>query len=226
MLWAQKGTVPAAQTMLRQLETAREEAQALAEDQAKGIPTNQLQPRKDVLTKRLQTIQSMDPDYKLISVGDLARTINHAKRKMDLCKPTPWKCPRQRLAQLPEFQRQLKDQQDGINSMLADTWDKNKEQYRQTGRTSEAKAMQEEFQARSGRPPGKAAPHNSDGYSGGHKDPTGIPADFSVNSSIGKQWAGPAPPDRAEQVSQAVKKIPELERLVTQMNVQLDVVMA
>ena len=47
-----------------------------------------------------------------------------------------------------------------------------------------------------------------------------------MNSSIGKQWAGPAAPDRAEQVSNAVKKIPDLERLVTQMNVQLEVVMA
>ena len=172
--WAQKGTVPAAQTMLRQLETARDEAHALSEDQAKGIPTSQLEPRRTALMKRLQAIQSLDPDYRLVSVGDLARTINYGKRRMEVVRPTPWKCPRQRPGQMPEFQRQLKDQQDGINSMLSDTWEKNKAQYTQTGRSSEAKRMQEEFQARGGRPPGKAAPHNSDGYSGGHVDPTGL----------------------------------------------------
>jgi len=226
--WAGKGTVPEAQTMLRKLETAREEAQALSELQAKGTPASTLADRKAKLSAQLQAIQILDPKYQLVSVGDLARTLDNAKKKMPTVTPTKWKCPVKKPEQLPEFQRQLKDQQDGINSMLADTWDKNKDKYKVSGRSNQAKNQQKEFQKRSGNKPGTAAPHNSDGFGGGHPDPTGLPANASVNSSIGSQWGGDRKGaiDRSKPISDAVKTIPALEQLITQMDVRLEVELA
>jgi hypothetical protein len=223
--WARQNTVPIAQTMLRQLEAAREEAQSINEDQRRNLPASQLEGRMQALTARLQAIQTMDPNYRLVSVGDLARTIQNTKQQMPVCTPRAWNCPPKQRDLFPEYQRQLGEQQDGVNSMLAATWKDNRQKFLDgkaaggDGRSAEGNKLQKEFQNRSNHQPNTAAPHNSDQIGGGHPDPTGVPVHLQVNSSIGPQWK-----DRVGTVDAAVNNIPEVERLVTQMNVRLTAV--
>lgn len=137
---------------------------------------------------------------------------------MPVVNVPPWTNPPHRAALFPEFQRQLREQQDGINAQLCDTWQQNRQQYLNQGRSALGAQLQAEFQERSGHQPNTAAPHNSDQVGGGHPDPTGIPANRQINSAIGGGW-----PARIGTIDAAVNAVPPLERLVTQMNVTLSV---
>jgi hypothetical protein len=223
-VWAGRGSSPVAQQMLRQLEVAREQAQALGEDQARGVMASTLEPRKQALVALLRGVQNLDPRYELISISELAVAVNNAKRQMPVVPVPAWNMldPAMR----PEYVRQLRDQQDGINAMIADQWERNRAQYvaraaaspRRSGRSAAGTRMQREFQTRMGNPASTAAPHNPDQSPGGFADPTGIAADLDVNNHIGSQW-----PSRIGVITTAVNALPAPARLVTQMNVHLTV---
>jgi hypothetical protein len=200
--------------MLRLLETARDATQSLSEDRGRGVPLAVLQPRLQALQTQLQTIQGLDPRYRLISIGALALTLTEARQQMPPVAVPPWNVhPGYPAA---EYTRQLRDQQDGINAMLAIQWQQNRAQYLTGGRSAEGERMQRTFQRRTGHLPGTAAPHNPDQIGAGFPDPTGLPADTLVNSHIGSQWGS-----RVGVIDNAVNAIEPLELGVTQMNVVL-----
>ncbi len=223
-VWAGRGSSPVAQQMLRQLEVARERAQALGEAQGRGVPASTLETQKQALIALLRGVQNLDPRYELISISELAVTVHDAKRQMPVVPVPAWNMldPAMR----PEYVRQLRDQQDGINAMLANQWETNRARYaaraaaspRRSGRSAAGTRLQREFQTRSGHQPSTAAPHNPDQSPGGFEDPTGIAADLDVNNHIGSQW-----PSRIPVITTAVNALPAASRLVTQMNVHLTV---
>jgi hypothetical protein len=214
-IWAARGTSPVAQQMLRQLEMAREQAQALHEDQGRGIPI--LQPRMQALSSLLRSIQALDPRYQLISVGEMSVTVMNARHQMPRTPLPPWTMldPNLRL----EYVRQLRDQEAGLNSMVADQWQQNRRRFETTGRTNAEASMRKEFGRRMGRPSGTAAPHNPDQSLGGFIDPTGSSAVSVVNSHIGSQNPGKIPAIEA-----ALNGISPPARLITQLNFELSVV--
>lgn len=214
-VWARRGTSPVAQQMLRELEIAREEAQALQEAQSRGVMS--IEPRKQALANRLRNIQTLDPSYALISIGEMSVTIVTARRQMPEIPVPPWTMLDPTLR--PEYVRQLQEQQDGLNSMMVDQWQQNRDRYRISGRSAVGTRMQRIFQQRSGRPPATAAPHSPDQAPGGFADPTGLPASAAVNSHIGSQW-----PSRLSTIDTAVNAVDPAARLVTQMNARLQVV--
>jgi hypothetical protein len=202
--------------MLRGLETCREQAQQIKEAQERRLPDSQLQSRREALGAQLQAVQSLDPQYSLISVGGMSVTVRNARKQMPPVSLPPWTMLNP--TQQPEYQRQLREQQDGLNAMVADQWRTNRDQYVAMGRSSVGTQMQRTFQRRMGRPPGTAAPHNPDQGPAGFPDPTGQPASAQVNSHIGSQW-----PTRLPLIDAAVNAIDPASRLVTQMNVQMTV---
>ncbi len=216
-LWTTRGSARSrsrVQQMLRLLETARDATQSLSEDRGRGVPLATLQPRLQALQAQLQAIQGLDPRYRLISIGALALTLTDARQQMPPVAVPPWNVhPGYPPA---EYTRQLRDQQDGINAMLAIQWQQNRAQYLTSGRSAEGERMQRTFQRRTGNLPGTAAPHNPDQIGAGFPDPTGLPADTLVNSHIGSQWGS-----RVGVIDNAVNAIEPLELGVTQMNVVL-----
>ena len=215
-LWANLGTSPVAQSMLRQLGMARDEAQALAEDQAHGTPAPTLAPRKLALAARLQQIQALDPGYELVSIGALAITLLNVHKQMAVVDVTPYTMLDPSLR--PEYEDQLADQQNGVNAMTAEQWFRNRTIYTVNKRSKAGTRQQRVFQTRSGRPPGTAAPHNPDQGFGGYQDPTGAPIALAVNNHIGSQLPG-----RVATVTAAVQALSGPARLITQMNIRLRV---
>jgi len=216
-LWTTRGAPRArsrCQQMLRMLETARDATQSLSEDRGRGAPLPILQPRLDRVQAQLQAIQALDPRYRLISIGALALTLSEARRQMPQVPVPPWNV----FPGYPagEYTRQLRDQQDGINAMMATQWQQNRATYLSSGRSAEGERMQRTFQRRTGHVPGTAAPHNPDQIGAGFPDPTGIPANSLVNSHIGSQWGS-----RVGLIDTAVDAVDALELSSTQMNVQL-----
>jgi hypothetical protein len=121
-------------------------------------------------------------------------------------------------AMRPEYERQLREQQDGMNAMVADQWKVNRDRYVAMGRSAQGTTMQRSFQRRMGRPANTAAPHNPDQGPGGFPDPTGAPAQLDVNNHVGSQW-----PTRLPLIDAAVTALDPASRLVTQMNVHMTV---
>ena len=219
--WASKPKIRArqreiVQQMLRDSEIAREEAQELAEAQAKGAIAPELETKRQSLVARLRAIQTHDPRYALVSIGEMSVTITNVKKQMPAVPVPPWNILDPALR--PEYVRQLADQQDGINAMTADQWETNRARYAAEGRSAEGERLQKLFGSRTPRDPGTAAPHNPDQISAGFEDPTGDAADSAVNSHIGSQW-----PTRVPVIDTAVDGLTPTERLVTQMNVELGV---
>jgi Domain of unknown function (DUF4157)/Novel toxin 15 len=226
--WARLGTAPVAQQMLRQLEAAREMAHALSEEQQRGVPTSALEPRKQALIAVLRGVRNLDPGYALISIAEMEATIRGAKKRMPEFQVTfTMRNPTQR----PEYERQLREHQDGVNAMLCSQWLANRTAFyarraasvargasSPTGRSPAGTALQATFQQRSGNPPNTAAPHNPDQVAAGFDDPTGMPVAAEVNSSIGPQWR-----TRSALVARAVNQIPAAEHVITQMNLRLTV---
>jgi hypothetical protein len=217
--WAQRPADPSntiAQQILRGLETCREQAQAVGEAQGRGLPDSQVRPMRDQLANGLRAVQTLDPQYQLISVGEMSVTVTNARRQMN-----PIAVPGFTMlnpANRPEYERQLREQTDGMNAMVADQWRTNRDQYAAVGRSAQGTRMQRTFQRRMGRPPNTAAPHNPDQGPGGFPDPTGAPATLEVNNHIGSQW-----PTRLPVIDAAVNAVDPAARIVTQMNVQLSV---
>jgi hypothetical protein len=216
-IWARRGTSTVAQQMLRRLEIAREQAQAIYEDQLRGTPENVLRPRLQTLANLLREIQALDPGYELISIGEMSLTILNARRQMPRAPLPPWTMLDPALR--PEYVRQLRDQENGLNSMLADQWVVARASFLATGRTAAEARLRREFGRRMGHPSGTAAPHNPDQGLAGQIDPTGPPAVSRVNSHIGSQNPGKIPAMEA-----AINAISPPGRLVTQLNFELTVV--
>jgi hypothetical protein len=219
-LWTTRGSPRSrsrCQQMLRLLETARDATQHLGEDRARGVPLALLQPRLQALQNQLRAIQELDPRYRLISIGALAVTLGQARRQMSpRVAVTPWVVHPDHSNLAGEYRRQLRDQQDGINAMVADQWIDNRNTYANAGRSAVGERMQATFQRRSGHVPETAAPHNPDQIGAGFPDPTGLPAHRFVNSHIGSQW-----PSRIGAIDTAVAAIDALELPSTQINVAL-----
>lgn len=216
-VWARRESTPVAQQMLRHLEAAREQAQAIYEDQQRGVAPSILQPRMQALANLLRTIQAFDPRYELVSVGEMSITILNAQRQMPRTPVPPYTMLDPVLR--PEYVRQLRDQEDGLNSFVAAQWQQQRARFLTTGRTREERAMRREFQRRSGHEAGTAAPHNPDQGLSGHIDPTGPPAVSAVNSHIGSQNPGKIP-----SIEAALNAISPAAKLVTQLNLELSVV--
>jgi hypothetical protein len=218
--WASRPVRPAQrdriQQMLRETEVAREEAQFLAEAQAKGTFLPDVDARRATLSGRLRNVQTLDPHYALVSVGELSITITNVKRQMPALALTPWTMLDPALR--AEYVRQLRDQQDGINSMTVDQWEGNRTRFTTSGRSAQGTKLQATFGRRTPRNPGDAAPHNPDQIAGGFDDPTGLPAANEVNSHIGSQWPG-----RIGAVDAATAALEPTDKLITQMNVQMTV---
>lgn len=217
--WAQRPADPAntiAQRILRELEGCREQAQALQEAQTSSMPPNQLEPRRQALATKLAGIRTLDPQYALISVAEMSVTVTNAKRQMPAVSLPPWTMLNP--AWRPEYERQLREQADGMNAMVADQWKVNRDRYVAMGRSAQGTAQQRRYQNRMGHQPNTAAPHNPDQGPGGFPDPTGAPAQSQVNSHVGSQW-----PTRLPLIDSAVTAIDPAARLVTQMNVRMTV---
>ena len=218
--WASKPKIRATQRaivqqMLRDSEIAREEAEQLAAAQAKGAFAPELETMRQSLVNRLRAIQTHDPKYALVSIGEMSVTITNVKKQMPAVPVPPWNFEPAKRA---EYVRQLADQQDGINAMTGDQWETNRARFLAAGRSDEGTKQQATYGRRTPRPAGSAAPHNPDQIAAGYQDPTGDPADFDVNSHIGSQW-----PTRVPVVDAAVNTLTPTEKLVTQMNVELSI---
>lgn len=186
----------------------------------KQVPAAQLKAELKSIADKLTHIALMT-GWK--SLDDAGQTLAHAKHRMAQVELTPWNC--EPVYDLGEYQRQIKDQEDGVNAMMASRWATERPRYVKEGRSNDAKKAQRDFRLRTGikGDKSKAAPHAPDGIAAGHPDPTGKPADSNINSSIGAQWGGAG---RAPKVDKAVEAIPEPEKATTQMNVKMSVVKA
>ena len=217
--WAQRPADPTnlvAQQILRTLETCREQAQSIMEGQNRGLPDSQLRPRRAALATSLQSIKTADPKYHLISISEMSVTVSNARKQMPVV-PIPG-FTMLNPANRSEYERQLREQTDGMNAMVADQWRTNRDKYKDEGRSSKGSQMQKKFQKRNGNQANTAAPHNPDQGPGGFPDPTGKPASLEVNNHIGSQW-----PTRLPLIDVAVNALDPAERITTQMNVQLTV---
>jgi hypothetical protein len=186
--WARQGTSPVAQQMLRQAESARERAQAIDEDRRAGRVVERA--RIDAINDQLRAIQVLDADYQLVSIGQMSITISQARRQMARTDISAYAVQPPRTPQrLDEYRRQLREQEDGINSMVASEWVRIRAEFSTTGRREGEATMRRRFATRSGLGTGSglAAPHNPDQSMAGYEDPTGEPADSPINSHIGSQ---------------------------------------
>lgn len=86
-----------------------------------------------------------------------------------------------------EFARQLKEQQDGLNSMTAGEIKANIDNYRANGRPAEANTAIKEFRATNDVPSGNDVTHGPDMSIGGNADAITGYGDSGVNRSIGRQ---------------------------------------
>lgn len=192
-MWARLGTAPVAQQMLRQVRITMEMAQGLAEDQRRG--TTGLAPRFQTLGASLQAIQTLDPQYQLVSIGQMTITLNQARRQMPqrtLTYTIPSRYPTTHplyATYLAEARRQLREQEAGVNAMVAAEWlARRPAPGAPLVRPPAEAAMRREYGARGNLAgTGMAAPHNPDQVLSGYIDPTGAPAIGAVNSFIGTQ---------------------------------------
>lgn len=223
-MWARLGTAPVAQAMMRQVRMAMDQAQSLSEDQKRGTPGSVLAPRFTALSGSLRAIQALDPKYELVSIGQMSITLNAAKRQMPAVTITyviPPKFPPTHpsyAALMTESTRQLREQEAGVNSMVAAEWLARRPAVGMAlVRPPAEAAMRKEYGARSNLAgTGMAAPHNPDQVLAGYIDPTGAPALGVVNSFIGNQNRL-----KAQQVQGIVTAMSPTERLVTQLNFKL-----
>ena len=213
--WAGRGSSPVAQQMLRGLEQAREQAQSLSQDQARGVPESARQPRMTRLANEFTRIQALAPGYELVSIGQMSVTVNSARRQMPVARPTPWNIPVS--AVRAEYQRQLREQQDGINAMTVAQMLANNQAFVDHGRGPDEAALRQMFQTRGGNVAGHDAPHNPDiGWGLGFPDPTGAIAISGVNRSIGSQGGRKRP-----QMLGFLNAVSPLTRAITQANFEL-----
>jgi hypothetical protein len=221
--WQQRGASAVASQVIAALGSAKNAATQLDAAQESRAPADRIAAIKDQLANQLKSIQKMDPDYELFSIGDMALTVKNVQKTMDPVAVT-FTCGADLVPRIGEYRRLLKDSEDGINAMTCQSWLKNRDEFLarkaagSDGRSPTGTKMQKEFNRRSGgsEKRTKAAPHNSDQVSGGHADPTGLPTDAAINSSIGGQW-----PKKIGTIDTAARAIPELKQLYTQMNVKL-----
>jgi hypothetical protein len=140
--WAQRPADPSntiAQQILRGLERCREQAQAIGEAQNRGLPDSQIRPLREQLANGLRAVQTLDPRYHLISVGEMSVTVTNARRQMNPVAVPPFTMLNP--ANRPEYERQLREQTDGMNAMVADQWRTNRDQYAATGRSAQGTRM-------------------------------------------------------------------------------------
>jgi len=216
-VWTTRGSTTVGQQILRALGTAKDQAQALHEDQSRGVPLSTLQPRMQAFSTNLRAIQAMDPKFELVSIGEMSITVNNAKRQMPRTPCKVWNMADPALR--GEYEAQLKAQEAGLNAMTATAWLANRTGFTNIGRPKAEKTLRARHGKRSGKPPDTAAPHNPDQSLGGFIDPTGLPADTDVNSHIGSQNARAIPVILA-----AVNNISPAAQMVTQLNFDLGVV--
>jgi hypothetical protein len=124
---------------------------------------------------------------------------------------------------LDEARRQLREQEAGVNSMVASEWLARRPA---PGvpfvRPAGEKAMRQEYGRRSQLAgTGMAAPHNPDQVLAGYIDPTGAPAIGYVNSFIGTQNRDNA--TRAQVIVEDPNIIHPIARPVTQLNFRLQI---
>lgn len=224
-MWARLGTVAAAPQMVNTLRGTMKEAERLHEDQQRGVTP--LEPRFTALGASLRAIQKLDPGYELFSIGNMEITLKNAKGAMKSYTLT-YKLPgrMRKMATGPaynllvgEVKTELKNQQDGINSMLMQHWLSRRPATNVTFvRPAGEAAMRDEYGKRSNLAgTGMAAPHNPDQVLGGEIDPTGAPVRGFINSSLGSQNK-----DRAKELETHVKSnYPSPVQLTLQMNVRL-----
>lgn len=215
-LFQSRGTSAVAGTVISELSAAKTEALAIDRAQNTSTPPATLTRMKQNLSTRLTAIQNLDPGYSLFSIAGLAITITQARRRTSLISPTPWDVIDPSLR--PEYVSQLNSQADGINSMTAEQWLQNRNQYVTSGRSSAEARLRAAYRRRtgSGRAAGTAAPHNADQVAGGFEDPTGLPVNSGVNSHIGSQW-----PSRVGTLESVANALRGVAKVVTQMYVRL-----
>ncbi|AQR73127.1 DUF4157 domain-containing protein [Sphingomonas sp. LM7] len=192
-MWSRRGTAPVAQQMMRQVRITMDMAQGLAEDQARG--RTGLAPRFEALGASLRAIQVLDPQYQLVSIGQMTITLNQARHQMPqrtLSYRIPSSYPTTHSlynTYLIEARRQLLEQQAGVNSMVASEWlSRRPAPGVPLVRPPAEAAMRREYGVRGGLAgTGMAAPHNPDQVLAGYIDPTGAPAIGAVNGFIGTQ---------------------------------------
>ncbi|WP_156256843.1 eCIS core domain-containing protein [Sandarakinorhabdus oryzae] len=208
--WASNGSSSVGAQVLNKLQAARTKAKALAADQKAG--KTGLDARRTALGTELRTIQTLDPDYELVSIGELEVTIKKAKKKMPAKKLSPFTMLDPSWRSI--YVEQLAAQQAGINAMTLNQMEGNKDLFVLQGRGKREKKLRGEFNKRFGNQPGTAAPHNPDkGWALGFDDPTGEPADSDVNSHIGSQGRG-----KKQEIIDAVMAVKPLARVITQAN--------
>lgn len=225
-IWVTKPNVPKAAGLQAMLGGVIPKLQELQNGQ---FPAKILEEKMKAAAKELADIEVFDEEYKFYSLGQAGQTLLNAQKQLTVSDVKPFEWEKSRVDLWPAFQRQVQEQQDGINAQLAASWSDNREKYKAgaalgagKGRSAEGTKLQKEYQKRTGPLGGDAAPHNSDQIAGGCADPTGVPAERSVNSSIGPQWTDPK---RIGSIDKAVEQLKATEGdpglAVTQMNVQL-----
>ncbi len=190
------------------------------------------------------------PDSTSKSTGERERgqETDSPERKMEPPAEVTFKCPEG--CDKKEFEKQVKAQEDGLNSMTLDEFQKNREKYKQNGRDTQEGAeaqrrarekarMEKINELREQGMPRKeaeaeadkwlskqAALHNPDQVAGG--DPTKVTGmgDRKVNSSIGGQWGGGLADKLEQQVRDYIKEnnIPPEDWSKIKMNVNLRVI--
>jgi hypothetical protein len=144
---------------------------------------------------------------------------------------------------VPEFERQIKGQEEGMNKLTVDEFIKNRDAYLKDGRSAEGSKAQEKFRTNARiqkidefRKQGmsiknaeamadnymsdKAALHSPDQIAGGKGDNITGMGDVRVNSSIGSQWKTRIGKIDANVRNQA-KTMTEAQRKATFLNVHL-----
>lgn len=142
-----------------------------------------------------------------------------------------------------EFERQLKAQEEGLNSLTVNEFIKNRDRYLKEGRAVEGNAAQQAAREKAKLDKinelrekglsrdeakkqasewieGQAALHNPDQIAGGNPlDITGM-GDKGVNSSLGSQWKNNIG-EMDNQIRGSAAKLTEAERKSTRLNIKL-----
>lgn len=224
-MWVTKN-VPTAPALAAMLAAVLPKLQELA---AGAATAADLKARLTAAAAELQAIADKDKEWKFYSLESAGQTLLNTQKQLPI-EVEAFSC-KQSLP-LGEFQSQIRQSQEGLNSLLVSDWEQNRNNYKAGqaggaggGRSKVGSAMQKEYNNRHGRPLAGAAPHNADQIAGGSPDPTGLPSNVRVNSAIGPQWDTPG---RIQKVDKAVKEYKEKEgepaAAVTQMSVTLTVV--
>lgn len=223
-LWSRLGTAPVATQMMNLVRTTLSEAERLAADQDNRVTP--LSGRFTALGQRLRAIQALDPQYELVSIGQMEITLRSARRQMpqyvldyDMARAFPTTHPQ--YAQMrAETSRQLAEQQSGVNAMVVAEWlSRRPLPGINLVRPPAEATMRATYGDRSRiAGTGQAAPHNPDQVLAGYIDPTGSPANSQVNASLGRQNR-----DNARLLQTHLETtISGPARVVTQINVRLN----